>query len=49
MQVAQDSAKELPPHLLLVTTAYKKNQGRLFDGQFLDGISNAIDAISMAR
>ena len=34
---------------MLVTTAYKKNDGRLFGGQFLDGISNAVDAISMTR
>ena len=37
------------PHELLVTTAYKKNEGKLFGGQFLDGISNAIDAVSMTR
>ena len=32
-----------------ITIAYKKNEGRLFGGQFLDGIVNAIDAISMIR
>lgn len=35
--------------LPLVTTAYKENEGRIFGGQFLDGISNAVDAISMTR
>ena len=32
-----------------VTKAFKKNEGRLFGGQFLDGISSAVDAISMVR
>ena len=32
-----------------VTKAFKKNEGRIFDGQFLDGISSAVDAISMVR
>ena len=49
MQVVQNCLKPLPPHRVLVTTAYKKNDGRLFGGQFLDGISNAVDAISMTR
>ena len=34
---------------VLVTTAYKENDGRIFGGQFMDGISNAVDAISMIR
>lgn len=37
------------PAEVLVTMAYKKNEGRLFGGQFLDGISSAVDAISMIR
>lgn len=50
LQIAEESAAQnLPRHLLLVTTAYKKNDGRIFGGQFLDGISNAVDAISMIR
>ncbi len=28
---------------------YKKNEGRIFGGQFQDGISNAVDAMSMIR
>ena len=31
------------------TKSYNKNQGRLFGGQYMDGISNATDAISMKR
>ena len=34
---------------MLVTTAYKRNEGRLFGGQFLDGVSSAVDAVSMIR
>ena len=42
-------ANHLPVARVLVTTAYKKNDGRIFGGQFMDGISNAVDAISMIR
>ena len=42
-------ANHLPEAKPLVTTAYKKNDGRIFGGQFMDGISNAVDAISMIR
>ncbi len=34
---------------LKVTTAYKKNKGRIFGGQFQDGVSNAVDAVSIVR
>ena len=34
---------------LLATSAFKKNEGKIFDGRFLDGISNAVDVISMIR
>lgn len=37
------------PVKMLATSAFKKNEGKLFDGQFLDGISNAVDVISMIR
>ena len=37
------------PAKLLVTTAYKKNDGKIFGGQFMDGISSAVDPISMIR
>ena len=39
----------LPVTKILVTSAFKKNEGKIFDGQFLDGISNAVDVISMIR
>ena len=42
-------AQHLSETETLVTTAYKKNEGRIFGGQFMDGISNAVDAISMIR
>ena len=48
-QVVRKCVKPLPPHRLLVTTAYKKHEGRVLGGQFLDGISNALDAISLKR
>ena len=31
------------------TEAYKKNEGKLFGGSFLDGISSAVDAMSIIR
>jgi hypothetical protein len=31
------------------TKSYNKNEGRLFGGQFLDGISNAVDVVSLNR
>lgn len=31
------------------TEAYKKNEGKLFGGSFLDGISSAVDAMSLIR
>lgn len=37
------------PVNMLATSAFKKNEGKIFDGQFLDGISNAVDVISMIR
>ena len=37
------------PVSMLATSAFKKNEGKIFDGQFLDGISNAVDVISMIR
>ena len=46
--ISEVEAYHLPVELL-ITTAFKKNGGRLFDGQFLDGISSAVDAISMIR
>ena len=50
LQLVQTHVKEQGlPAELLITTAYKKSEGRLFGGQFLDGIVNAIDAISMLR
>lgn len=49
----ESAAENLPPLARgrgpLVTTAYKKNDGRIFGGEFLDGISNAVDAVSMIR
>ena len=47
--IREYAAKNLPEAKLLVTTAYKINEGRIFGGQFLDGISNAVDVISMIR
>ena len=29
--------------------AYKKNEGKIFGGQFQDGISNAVDVLSIIR
>ena len=50
LQLVRDRVKESGiPARTLVTTAYKKNRGRIFGGQFLDGISNAVDVISMMR
>ncbi len=34
---------------LKVTAAYKKNEGRIFGGQFQDGVTNAVDAVSIVR
>ena len=48
-QLVRAYAEHSLPAKVLVTTAYKKNDGRIFGGQFLDGISNAVDAISMMR
>ena len=42
------SQKKIPAKLL-TTSAYKKNDGKLFGGQFQDGVTNAIDAMSMIR
>lgn len=33
----------------IVSSAYKKNDGKLFGGYFMDGISNAVDAMSLER
>ena len=50
LQIIRDYVTtHLPGTTTLVTTAYKKNDGRIFGGQFMDGISNAVDAISMIR
>ena len=50
LQIIRDYvSNHLPEATPLVTTAYKKNDGRIFGGQFMDGISNAVDAISMIR
>ena len=34
---------------ILVTEAYKKNDGKVLGGLFLDGIGSAVDAMSLAR
>ena len=50
MQCVQDYvSSENIPAKLLTTSAYKKNDGKLFGGQFQDGVTNAIDAMSMIR
>jgi len=32
-----------------VLKGYKKNEGRIFGGQFQDGVSNAVDPMSIIR
>lgn len=32
-----------------VLKRYKKNEGRIFGGQFQDGVSNAVDPMSIIR
>lgn len=53
LQVVRDCVRSLRRSnvsvRLKVTTAYKKNSGRIFGGQFQDGVSNAVDAVSMIR
>ena len=34
---------------ILVTGAYKKNDGKVLAGLFLDGIGSAVDAMSLSR
>ena len=34
---------------ILVTEAYKKNDGKVLGGLFLDGIGSAVDAMSLSR
>ena len=34
---------------IIDTKASKQNQGRVFGGRFNDGLSNAVDGISMTR
>lgn len=33
----------------ILSSAYKKNDGKLFGGYFMDGISNAVDPMSLER
>ena len=32
-----------------ISSAYQKNNGKIFGGYFIDGISNAVDPMSLER